>query len=145
MVSIETADASVFMNMSRSRFGLSPLTHFLLKLLLCFMPIFIFEFLMYEHIFFLLRFYFLTNLGCTLALMIELLSVYVAFCDLIGKKLSRSFLRVHHLMFELIFVTQVMITIVYWVILHKDNMIAKKDRGDFIIIMSMLHHAIPVV
>ena len=133
-----------FIEMNRSRWGFSPGLHLILRLVLTLLPIATLETLWVYEISFLIRFYFLTNFVATLWLISHLFGSYIALCDWLGRKPSFGILRFQHIMYEVTLMGSLMVTIVYWSILHQGNMKLKAKRGIYIQWLAILHHIIPI-
>ena len=128
--------------MSRSRFDYSIETQIKLRTIFCFLPMLFSE--IYASLEYgtdiLMRFYYLTTIGAGMCLMTEAMGVYILICDLNKITPTYFLLRLHHMMFECSFVCQYLITLVYWVLLHRDD-----HKTGYYYNLAIIHHTFPIV
>ena len=79
----------------------------------------------------LVKVYYMTDLGSVLTLICMTLSVYIAWSFVNSRVPSYCLFRIFHILYEAIYVANIMITATYWVFLHRKAMKMFEDRTEY--------------
>ena len=132
-------------NMHRSRFDMKDCTLFKYQILFWIIPNLWMESYIFYETAIVLRTYFLTLLGVSLVTISWMISTYITYAKIKGVEVSYKLRRLNHLWFEVTFSIQILITIVYWTVLHIQSQEYFKSRGPYFVYYMIWVHTVPMI
>ena len=105
-------------NMYKPRFKISEINALFLKVIFWFIPNFALNVFWINEDGFALQTYYLTFIGINIVTISTFLSILISIGNISKIKLGHKLLRGSHMVFELTFSMQILITFVYWTVLH---------------------------
>ena len=108
----------MLINMHTPRFEIEDNTVLTLQILFWLLPNLTLNVYAFIETNFMIRTYYLTQIGVSLVSISWLISTYITYLKTNGQEISTRLRRINHLWFEVTFTIQALITIVYWSVLH---------------------------
>ena len=131
--------------MHKPRFDLMDSTVLLYQILFWIAPSLCLEAYWFYETSFAIRTYYLTQIGVSLVTISWLISTYLTYAKVKGVEVSYRLRRINHLWFEITFTIQILITVVYWAVLHFQIQDYIKSRGPNFIYYMIWLHSVPMV
>ena len=135
----------LLIKMHTPRFELKDSTVLVFQILFWLVPNLILDAYSFYETSFAIKTYYLTQIGVTLVSISWLISTYITYLKTSGQEISTRLRRINHLWFEVTFTIQVLITIVYWGVLHHQLGDFIKSKGPYFIYYMIWLHSVPMV
>ena len=132
-------------NMLKPRFNLKDRTVLLCQFIFWVIPSIIMEIYSYSEVGFKNKTYYLTQIGASLVTISSIISTYLIYAKINKIVITNRLRRINHLLFEITFAAQILITIVYWSVLHFQIQDFIKSKGPNFIYYMIWNHTIPML
>jgi hypothetical protein len=129
--------------MHKSRFLLTKSGVFTIKLIFCLIPQLILDIHTFIYLPLINKVYYFTSVSLTLTTFSLSITLMISWLIVAKIRMCRHILRIEHVLFEVMFISQIIITIVYWATIHDFAMNKYAPAGEYTQWVVIFSHVIP--